>query len=719
MTASLRLLWSTAKLSREGRDTLWLLAALLVTVAPHLPRLPWWCASGVVLAMAWRAQLAWRDAPLPPRWVTWLALAACLALTWRTHHSLMGREAGITLVTVLAALKTLELRARRDALVITCLGFFLVLTQFLYSQSIVIAALMLLATLAWLSSLILAQRPIGRPSIWSAWRTACLSMLLGLPLMVMLFLFFPRFGPLWRLPGDAGPRTGLSDDMKLGHVAELALDDSIAMRVRFASAAPPPQKLYFRGPVLEQFDGQTWTQAPRDNTRMDTFPTEPEPHPNPSQLRDSVSYQASIEPSRLRSMALLDGTFQASPTPPLREPKLVRIGRNWLATQPLSERAQIDAKANWMASEEDMSLSNADRHRLLALPLGVNPRTMGWTRDFSAQSDLVSASADQKVLAVLRYIRQENFRYTLSPDADLPPGTPPSPHQIDRFWLDQRAGFCEHFASAMVVVLRNMGVPARIVTGYQGAEKNPFDDWLVVRNSDAHAWAEYWSDERGWVRVDPTAAVAPERIERPRRFDTRARNVDGALPGLDAAYWHTARAYLEAANHRWNMWVQSYSRQQQLALLEGWGVSEPDWQDLLRLSAAGLVLSSVVGGMWLWWQRPVRRQSPWQKRMWQLHKTLLPLTGDPPPQMPLPAPALAWARYIEGQRMAPSTLGVQRELIARLHELDRLRYAHAPHLSEHQSQKAAQAEIRSIYKLVKSWQAHANAAPSRRADQAH
>ena len=264
MTTSLRLLWSTAKLSREGRDTLWLLAALLVTVAPHLPRLPWWCASGVVLAMAWRAQLAWRDAPLPPRWVNWLALAACLALTWRTHHSLMGREAGITLVTVLAALKTLELRARRDALVITCLGFFLVLTQFLYSQSIVIAALMLLATLAWLSSLILAQRPIGRPSIWSAWRTACLSMLLGLPLMVMLFLFFPRFGPLWRLPGDAGPRTGLSDDMRLGHVAELALDDSIAMRVRFAPAAPPPQKLYFRGPVLEQFDGQTWTQAPHD-----------------------------------------------------------------------------------------------------------------------------------------------------------------------------------------------------------------------------------------------------------------------------------------------------------------------------------------------------------------------------------------------------------------------------------------------------------------------
>lgn len=185
----------TATLTREGRDTLWLLLALTLSLAPHLGRLPLWCSIGTALALLWRARLAWSDAPLPPRWVLFISLAASVGLTLSTHHSLFGREAGITLVTVLAALKTLELRARRDAFVVTCLGFFLAFTQFLYSQSILMALLMLLATWALLSTLVLAQRPLGRPSLGSALKAAGQSLLWGLPLMLALYVFFPRLGP--------------------------------------------------------------------------------------------------------------------------------------------------------------------------------------------------------------------------------------------------------------------------------------------------------------------------------------------------------------------------------------------------------------------------------------------------------------------------------------------------------------------------------------------
>lgn len=695
---------ATTRLSREGRDTLWLLAVLAVCILPHVGRLPLWCSVGTALAIAWRAWLAWHDAPLPPRWVLLVALAAATGLTLATHQSIFGRQAGVTLVTLLTALKTLELRARRDAFVVTSLGFFLVLTQFLHSQAIGLAALMLLATLGLLSSLVLAQRQHGRPPIATAVGAAARCMVMGVPVMLALYLLFPRIGPLWSAPADSGPRTGLSDRIELGEMSELALDDSVAMRVRFLGSPPLPHEMYFRGPVLDRFDGRHWTSS----TAARLLPP-PAPSTTAANADEStqaagrqVDYQLTLEPNRLRTVPLLDGTLAAQIGQSGSTTKLRRDGLSWQAQQPLTERTQIDASA-WMATRDTRDPHTSDVGlTTLALPMGHNPRTLAWAAQLRQRPDLQNANADALVLALLRHIRQGGFSYTLAPedgpgeardDSTASPlvgraGREPQPPQnpIDRFWLDRKTGFCEHYATAFVVILRAMDVPARVVTGFQGAEVNPVDGLHVVRNSDAHAWAEYWTAERGWTRVDPTAAVAPNRIDRPRPPIRYPEQLPQALQGLDPAIWSGLRAYTDAANHRWNVWVLQYSRQKQMSLLRDWGFASPDWVTLVRICAAIIGVLAIAGLLWLWWQRPRLRRSPWHRPLMKLHRALLAAGLPPPPDCPAPAPALNWASAIERHKHHPDQISLAQALAEHLRRLDAMRYAPAQADTRHQRQ---------------------------------
>ena len=690
-------------LSREGRDTLWLLAVTALCIAPHLPRLPLWCSVGTGLAMCWRAWLAWRDAALPPRWILLVALVAATGLTLLTHQSLFGRQAGVTLVTLLTALKTLELRARRDAFVVTSLGFFLVLTQFLHSQSIGLAALMLLATVGLLSSLVLAQRPLGRPSIGNAVGTAARSAALGVPLMVALYVLFPRIGPLWSAPTDGGPRTGLSDRIELGEMAELALDDSVAMRVKFLGEPPLHHEMYFRGPVLDRFDGRHWTSSALLRTTGGTSQAADGQPPLRGLAASGrqVDYVLTLEPNRLRTLPLLDGTLVARLTQePAARPSLRQDGLNWQAASPLTERTQVTASA-WLETRDTlppdapggaeppfMKVTN------LELPTGHNPRTRTWAEGWRAQAALRNADADTLAQALMRHIRQGEFRYTLTPDLGPDDGEPtPALHPIDRFWLDTRAGFCEHYATSFVFIMRALGVPARVVTGFQGAEVNPVDGLHVVRNSDAHAWAEYWTAERGWTRIDPTAAVAPNRIDRPRPPIRYPEQLPTALRAIDPALWSGLRAYADAANHRWNTWVLQYSRQQQMNLLRDWGFRSPDWTTLLQVGAGAIGLIALVGLGWLAWQRPHRRRSAWHKPLMRLHEGLIAAGWQAPASCPAPAPAATWAQAVRQQ--SPDA----QALLQGLSELDALRYAE----NEHDHPARRRALVRSTLQAAERW----------------
>lgn len=637
--------------SRESRDTLFMLAVIGWTIAPHLLRLAPWVALLCGLVLAWRAQLAWRQGPLPSRW--WLIglLAGAAGLTWATERTLVGKDAGVTLLVVLMALKTLELRARRDALVVFFLGFFLVLTQFLYSQSVWTALAMGLSVWGWLTALTLAHMPAGRPPLRDAARLAGRAALVGTPVMVLLFMLFPRVGPLWAMPG-AGGKTGLSDTLQLGDVAALANDESIAFRLRFDGRAPAAQALYFRGPVLSDYDGQRWRAAT-------PFPAPPGDAPAPATPAGPVyRYELTLEPLRVPWLPLLEGTRRApTANPPLAGlPPQPDAAGQWRLPRPLHERVLLRAETD-LGGPPAAPLRRYERFGLVHIPPGRHPRTRAWAAALRAQPALREAEPAALAQAVLAHIRSQPYVYTLAPGRY---GGDP----VDEFWLDRRQGFCEHYAAAFVIVMRALDIPARIVTGYQGTDVMAVDGYHAVRQSHAHAWAEFWQPGQGWLRADPTGAVAPERILSSAALEAPTGFVAGALEAVNPGLRLSLRRWAERLDNRWNQWVLGYGRRQQFDLLGRLGVASPDLATLARVMVGLVAAAGLAGAAWAWLD--ARRQGPWQRLRQRIERALA-RHGVPA----RPSDTLATlARRLHEAGGASAEAAVQA-----LHALERQRYA--------------------------------------------
>jgi protein-glutamine gamma-glutamyltransferase len=639
-------------LPRDSRDTLFQLAVIGWTILPHTAHLAPWCIALTGLMLFWRAHLALSNAPLPSRWAVAGVLLVAAVLTLWTERTLFGKEAGVTMLVVLMSLKTLELRARRDALVVFFLGFFLVLTNFLYSQSLLTAAAMLLSVWGLLTALVLAHMPVGKPSLRQAGSVAARAALLGAPLMVALFLLFPRIGPLWGVPQDAAGKTGLSGSMRMGAMAEIANDDEIALRIRFAGRVPPPEAMYFRGPVLSKFDGREWTRqdmraasAPRGRAELQLLGT-------------PVRYEMTLEPSRLAMLPLLELTPDRVGAAPQIEGwiPVLRGDLQWQTERPVTERLRFEAAAWPLHRHGPRQLTLALRE-YVALPPDYNPRTLEWAASLRRRPDLAQADARTLVSAVLQHLRDSEYLYTLEP------GTY-GKHAVDEFWLERKLGFCEHFAASLVVVLRAMDVPSRVVTGYQGTDAIPVDGYHIVRQSNAHAWAEYWQPGEGWVRVDPTAAVSPDRIVRGASLAPRQGLVANAIGNVSPQLLARLRGVLEAANNRWNQWVMNYSRGQQFRLLESLGVNAPTWHDLAYALIALLCAGSLGGAAWALWDR--HRQEPWQRLQRRILERLAQLQVAVQPHDPPRTRAL---------RVRERLGALGEPLALELEALDRARYA--------------------------------------------
>lgn len=604
-----RLHWpGWAHLPRETRDTLFLLVVIGWTVLPHLWHLPPWCAVLTGIVLLWRARLALIGAALPGRWLLIGVLMMAAGLTFWSYRSLLGKEPGVTMAIALMALKTLELRARRDAFVVFFLGFFLILTQFLYSQSLLIAAAMLVSTWGLLTSLVLAHMPAGMPSLRQAAGLAGKTALLGAPLMALLFILFPRIGPLWGVPQDGLSGTGLSNVMSMGSVAALAQDDSIALRIRFEGPPPAPQDVYFRGPVLSHFDGRDWTPLK---------PSFPEPLRPGAELRvegTPLRYEMTLEPMRVSVIPMLE----ASPATPAIDGVRValRDDLQWVTERPLSERIRFNGAAykRFRHGPQQPMIGLQD---YIDLPPGHNPRTLAWAAEL--RRDPRYAGADGATLAqvLMNHIRSEGYGYTLTPGLY---GETDSRTAIDEFWLDRKLGFCEHYAAAFVVVMRALDVPARVVTGYQGLDPTPVDGYRIVRQSYAHAWAEYWQAGVGWVRADPTSAVAPDRVLRSRPLVAPPGLMAGALNSVNPEILASLRDGWEAMNNRWNQWVLSYSRGSQFDLLQRIGFSAPGWEDLAMLLIGAFGVLTLTGAAWAWWDR--HHTDPWVRQLDRLRAEL-------------------------------------------------------------------------------------------------
>ena len=598
--------------TRETRDTLFMLAVIAWICAPHVGHLPVWCSAFTAAVLLWRAYLTWHGDKLPSRALLGALLVVSTAATALSFNSLFGRNAGVTFVILLLSLKTLEMRARRDAYAVFFLGFFTLLCNFLYSQSPWSALVMVVGVLGLLALLINSNMPAGRPPLWQLMRKAGWMALLGTPIMLTLFLLFPRIAPLWGVPTDSErARTGLANDMQVGAIASLALDGSIAMRLQFiGSAAPPSQSLYFRGPVLTRFDGRTWSA-----TSPDAIGTAP---PVVHTQGAPVTYKVDMFPDQMRSLVLLEATVTA--------PTIVGYRANlqsdlqWRLNRPLDLIAHFYATSFTQFQhgplQWDRSLQAA-----MQLPPGYNPRTLDWAARMLGE--VRYAHADNRTLAnaVLLNLRRGGYTYTLEPGLF-------GENSADEFWFDRKQGFCEHIASAFVVMMRALHVPARIVTGYQGGEQNPLDGRWTVRHSDAHAWAEIWMPGEGWLRVDPTAAVAPQRIIGLERLRATRNIFSQALDAVSPGLLFNGRSALDALSTEWNQWILNYTQSDQLSLLRNVGFSEPDWQTLVQaltilLSVAALLLptnhligSSMHSNGWCWpvCQAPRRlRHGHWRR----------------------------------------------------------------------------------------------------------
>ena len=618
-------------LPRDARDTLFLLGVIAWVLLPQISHLPLWCSALAGAVLLWRGWLALKARPLPNRWWLIALLAVTIAATFFTHRTVLGRDAGVTLLVVLLTLKTLELRARRDAFVVFFLAFFCMLSNFFYSQSLLTALSMLLGLLGLLTMLVNAHMPVGKPPLLQAARTAGGMALLGAPIMVVLFMLFPRMAPLWGVPSDAmAGRSGLSGSMQVGTIASLALDDSVAMRILFEGSPPPQRDLYFRGPVLSTFNGREWVSSRADffgrrnaavSLRVTGAP---------------INYEVTLEPTRRPWLISLEALSQPPHVPGYEV--AMQTDLQWLTNRPINDLLRYKAQSfptfTHGPTQDEVAL-----REFVDLPPGFNPRTLALAADMRRDPRYAEASNAQLVQLVMDRLHTGGFTYTLEPGVY-------GQHTADEFWFDRKEGFCEHIASSFVILMRALDVPARIVTGYQGGEINNVDGFWVVRQSDAHAWAEVWQPGAGWVRVDPTSAVAPGRTGAFQRLAAPQGVVGQALGNLSPTLVAQMRALWEATNNGWSQWVLNYTQGKQLNLLKNIGFTSPSWADLSYVLIGIVVLAAVLGGAWTLWDRT--QHDPWLRLLASARKRLGKVgIASTPATSPRQLASLVLARYGE------------------------------------------------------------------------
>ncbi len=559
------------------RNIPWLLLALAWIIAPHLDHLPLWITLLCLALGIWRWAAARRNAPLPNKWLL-LALAGTSGFgVLLTYNTITGRDAGVALLIVMLALKLMEMRSVRDGIVMIFLGYFLVITNFLYTQSISMGLYMLVAVLAITATLVGLNQPVTALTARRKIRLAAVLLGQGLPLMIVLFVFFPRApSPLWGTP-DPTPSavTGLSDSMSPGDISRLGLSGAVAFRAEFDGAAPAPQLRYWRGPVFWHYDGRTWTEGQRRRPAAVTLHVEGEP----------VSYVVTLEPHHQRWLFALDFPVSLPPSSSMSDDFQV------LAAAPARQRLryQLTSQPRYRVETELRPLA---RKHALQLPSGFNPRTRQLAASWRERAASDRAIAD----LALEMFASQPFFYTLSPP-------PLGIHAVDDFLFDSRRGFCEHYASSFVFLMRAAGIPARVVTGYQGGEHNPIGNYLIVRQSDAHAWSEIWLEGQGWVRIDPTARIAPQRVEAEAGL-LAALPAGEALPlftRMDFGWLRQVRFGWDLVNYNWHKWVLGYSQKRQAELLSRLGLGLESARGMayaLLIGIGGLMLLFAAAMLW-------------------------------------------------------------------------------------------------------------------------
>ena len=576
-----------------------LLLSILMVIAPHADHLPLWVSSLCGAVLLWRAYLSYSGNPLPKKWLLMLITFAGTGGIAINFHTLFGREAGVTLLMLLATLKLMELRTVRDAMAIIYLALFVIITNFFYSQTIP-TALYMLATLfvitgTWVQ---LHGRDIAlEPCL----RVAATLLLQAIPLTLILFILFPRVqGPLWGLPQDAYSSSGLDDKMAPGSLSRLILSESVAFRVSYKDKLPRREQMYWRGPVLWYFDGHTWTPGITALFAAPQF----------TGLDQAIDYTVTLEPHNKTWLFALDVPDKIS------LPATLGHDFRLYNKKPVNARLRYEARSH-LVYRANLQESRRQIQRALQMPQRFNPRAQQLAAEWKANSTDDAAL----VRTALSYFNRQGFEYTLEPPLL---GT----NNIDEFMFETKQGFCEHYASAFVFLMRAANVPARVVTGYLGGEFNDIGNYYIVRQSDAHAWAEVWLKGQGWVRIDPTGAIAPARIQSGL---SAAVSNNAALPFMarNPPQWlRNLRLNWDALANQWNQWVLGYDSERQFAFLTRLGMESVTWQKMAMNMAIGLGLLVGLFALFmlrhLYTRQPDKVQAAWLRLCRKLARAGLP-----------------------------------------------------------------------------------------------
>jgi transglutaminase-like putative cysteine protease len=563
----------------------WMLVAQAAVSAPHVVRLPIWITVVCVACGIWRVMIYQGRWSYPSRLVKVLFTVIGFAGIPIAYSKLTGLEPAITLLIVAFFLKLLEMHDKKDAYIVILLGYFVAITEFLFFQSIPYAIYMFFTVVLITTALIGLHQTKTHVHPFRTFRTAMLLIGQAIPLMIVLFVLFPRISPLWTVPLQAGVgKTGVTDSMSPGDIALLTQSDALAFRATFEGQVPGNRQLYWRGLVLSEFDGKTWQRGnPIRRGVWRVNREEPEWVDAIEYGGEQHNYNIVLEATQQNWMFAL-----AMPEVPLNDNFFILADYNVATRSPIRNTLRYKLRSH-LNTTLAVELNDYWQYRYTRVPENSNPRTQAL-----AKSMLASAPSKREYIDdVLRMYNQEEFIYTLKPPILGPDG-------IDEFIMESKRGFCEHYAGSFVFMMRAAGIPARVVLGYQGGEYNPRGNYVSVRQFDAHAWTELWLEGQGWVRFDPTSAVAPERIESGLEAAVEDENSflsDSPLSifRYRQLLWLTdLRLQMDSIGHYWDAWVVGYTPETQLSLLSEY-LGDVDKQQIyfLMLSVFFGILSAI------------------------------------------------------------------------------------------------------------------------------
>ncbi len=543
---------------------IWLSIGVALASFPHWQRLPIWIPVSHIILLAARLYIPYQ---LPALWsqrkgtiniIRLVLMFAGVAGVYGSYGTLTGRDVGIALLVLLAGFKIFESNSKRDFYISTYLGYFLIITNFFYTQTIPTATYMMFVIIIMTAGLIDFNDTEHQLTLLKRFKLSTTLLIQAVPILLVLFILFPRVnGPLWGMPKDAfTTTTGITDEMSPGTISQLVQSNEVAFRVSFENEIPRLSKLYWRGPVFWHTDGRKWTSG---SNKSD--------HP-PSLIEftgEEIHYDVTMEPSNKK---WLFGLEMVS-----KRPDKTYFTNDYQ----LKTRESIVARQVFKLSSYSSFSINKDEFfdlgRGLELPESTHPKTRELAsklRDEFQEPTLI-------VQAALEWLKKQAFVYTLTPALTIG-------DSVDEFLFNTRQGFCEHYASAFTVLMRAAGIPARVVAGYQGGEVNPIGNYLIVRQHDAHAWTEIWLDDQGWVRIDPTSIIAPIRVNEGMNNALPDAIIDIPL-GLDKnatafRLWQRLRNTVDMVNYQWAQWVLGYGPEKQKLFLKYLGIYVIDWKGL-------------------------------------------------------------------------------------------------------------------------------------------